>query len=200
MRNLTEIANKHHADKGTEWFEKHSYTLTYEKYVPSEGPVKLLEIGIWHGDSLRMWKEYNPEMKLWGMDINDCSSFFDKSICEKVYILDQTNREHLNSMIPDMEPLDFIVDDGAHQMPHQQVSLFVLLKALKSGGIYFIEDLHTCPLYPAAERTDFLLRNWETTNSFASPHLSYEENKFVSENIKSVEFFNNDKLVKIVKY
>jgi hypothetical protein len=196
---LTEIANKHHADKGTEWFEKHSYTETYCNYIPSDKPVRMLEIGIWHGDSLRMWKEYNPQMSLSGMDINDCSSFFDISICEKVYIKDQTNREHLEEIAKDLTPLDFVVDDGAHQMPHQQISLAVLLKAVKSGGIYFIEDLHTCPLYPVETRTDLLLRNWITTGSFGSTFLSYEENDYISKNIKDVEFFNNDKLVKIVK-
>jgi hypothetical protein len=196
---LSEIANKHHADKGTEWFEKHSYTETYCNYIPSDVPCRLLEIGIWHGDSLRMWKEYNPQMKLWSMDINDCSSFFDVKLCEKVYVMDQTNRDHLNVMAREMFPLDFIVDDGAHQMPHQQISLSILLKSLKSGGIYFIEDLHTCPLYSNETRTDFLFQNWITTNSFASPFLTYEENKYISENIKDVEFFNNGKLVKMVK-
>jgi hypothetical protein len=199
MRNLTEIANRNHADKGTEWFEKHSYTETYCNYIPSEGPCRLLEIGIWHGDSLRMWKEYNPEMKLWGMDINDCSSFFDTSLCEKAYVLDQTNRDHLNLIATETTPLDFVIDDGAHQMPHQHISLAILLKSVKSGGIYFIEDLHTCPLYANEARTDYLFQNWITTGSFASPFLTYEENEFISKNIKDVEFFNNGKLVKMVK-
>lgn len=199
MRDLTEIANKHHADKGTEWFEKHSYTETYKQFIPSEESCRLLEIGIWHGDSIRMWKEYNPQMKLWAMDINDCSSFFDVNLCEKVYQMDQTNRDHLITIAKETEPLDFVIDDGAHQMPHQQISLFVLLHALKSGGTYFIEDLHTCPLYDPPNRTDFLFLTWITTNFFASPFLSYEENTYISENIKDVEFFNNGKLVRIVK-
>jgi hypothetical protein len=196
---LTEIANKHHADKGTEWFEKHSYTETYCNYIPNQGDYKLLEIGIWHGDSLRMWKEYNPDMQLYAMDINDCSSFFDVNICKQVFVKDQTNREHLKEIADAIFPADFIVDDGAHQMPHQQISLAMLLRSLKSGGIYFIEDLHTCPLYATADRTDFIFQNWITTNCFASPFLSYEENDYISKNIKDVEFFNNGKLVKMVK-
>jgi hypothetical protein len=196
---LSEIANKHHADKGTEWFEKHSYTETYCNYIPSDKPCRLLEIGIWRGDSLRMWKEYNPQMQLYAMDINDCSSFFDTKICEKVYIMDQTRRDHLNIIATEASPLYFVVDDGAHQMPHQQTSLAVLLPSLRIGGIYFIEDLHTCPLYSPETRTDYIFQNWLTNGVFSSPFLTVEENKYISKHIKDIEFFNNQKLVKMVK-
>lgn len=196
---LTEIANKHKTDKGTEWFEKHSYTETYCNYIPSDKPCRLMEIGIWHGDSVRMWKEYNPQMHFFGLDYEDCSAFFDVNLCDRIFRLDQRDKAGQQIAAAEIGSLDFVVDDGAHQMHHQHTSLISFLPIINSGGIYFIEDLHTCPNHAANERTDFLLQNWLTTNFFASPYLSYEENKYISENIKDVEFFNNGKLVKMVK-
>ena len=39
---------------------------------------------------------------------------------------------------------DIIIDDGGHTMKQQQISLGILFFAVKSGGYYVIEDLHTC--------------------------------------------------------
>ena len=39
---------------------------------------------------------------------------------------------------------DIIIDDGGHTMRQQQISLGVLFDAVKSGGYYIMEDLHTC--------------------------------------------------------
>ena len=58
MGRLTDIANRQKTDKGTEHYEKHGYTEVYDRYIPETGHCKLLEIGIWHGDSLRMWINY----------------------------------------------------------------------------------------------------------------------------------------------
>jgi len=38
---------------------------------------------------------------------------------------------------------DIIVDDGGHTMVQQITSLIELLPSLKSGGLYFLEDLQT---------------------------------------------------------
>lgn len=42
-----------------------------------------------------------------------------------------------------MDYFDVILDDGSHKMEHQQISIGVLFRKLKSGGIYVLEDLHT---------------------------------------------------------
>lgn len=141
---LTEIANKHTCDKGTEWYEKHSYTIEYEKYIPSFGSYTLLEIGVWHGDSLRMWNEYNPEMKIWGMD-NDRNvyNFINPSENINIYIGSQNNQDDLNRIIElNNDRFDYIIDDGSHYTSDILISFEHLFPFLSEGGIYFIEDLH----------------------------------------------------------
>lgn len=200
--NLTEVANKNKTDKGTQWFEKHSYTEVYQKYINYTSQFKLLEIGVYHGDSIRMWKEYNSKIDLYVMDNNpSCLSLFDNSLCKKIFIGDQGNKDDLLKIKEELgeNSLDYVVDDGSHEMSDHHISLASILPLLKSGGIYFIEDLHTCSLYEEKARTDAILKNFLKTKKFFSPFLLPEENSYISENILDIEFFNGDKLVKIVK-
>ena len=70
MTDLTRIANKFGTDKGTVAYEAHGYTEEYAKYIPNLGKYTLLEIGVWHCDSMRMWQDYNPDMNIVGVDID----------------------------------------------------------------------------------------------------------------------------------
>jgi cephalosporin hydroxylase len=142
MPTLTEIANKYTCDKGTEHYEKHGYTEEYQKIIPSSGEVNLLEIGVWHGDSLKMWREYNPEMKIDAIDINmDVYNYIKDSDKIKIHIGDQTDYNFLTSVVSD-KTYDFIIDDGSHKSQDIIMSFKFLYDYLKPGGYYFIEDLH----------------------------------------------------------
>lgn len=140
---LTEIANKHNCDKGTVAYEKHSYTLEYENYIPSTGVYNLLEIGIWHGDSLRMWNEYNPEAIIYGID-NDLGvhRYISSTPNIRVYIGDQNSPEDLMQIVKTAKKFKFIIDDGSHYANDIFNSFIILFPYLEKGGIYFIEDLH----------------------------------------------------------
>jgi cephalosporin hydroxylase len=139
---LTEIANKNSTDKGTEHYEAHGYTDHYEKYIPSTGNYTLLEIGVWHGDSLRMWKEYNPEMNLHGVDIDPRVTNHISPDEFNIHIGDQTDEKFLEDVVNLTGPLDFVIDDGSHVGEHIVKSFEILWKHVKPGGYYFIEDLH----------------------------------------------------------
>lgn len=140
---LTEIANKHNCDKGTQAYEKHSYTLEYGKHIPSSGAFNLLEIGVWHGDSLRMWNEYNPEMKIWGID-NDKSvlNHIQPSGNISITIGSQSDKDVLSLVASSAGQFRFIIDDGSHNLDDILASFGYLYPFLEKGGVYFIEDLH----------------------------------------------------------
>lgn len=142
MKNLTEIANAVGTDKGTQHYEAHGYTDVYQQYIPSEGKYTLLEIGIWHGDSMRMWKQYNPDMNLHAIDIDPNVANYVSPEEFNYHIGDQTDEKFLEDVVKLTGPLDYVIDDGSHVGHHIVKSFEILWKHLKPGGYYFIEDLH----------------------------------------------------------
>lgn len=143
MKKLTEIANKHNTDKGTVAYEAHGYTEEYEKYIPDKGEFILLEIGIWHGDSLRMWNEYNSDMSAHGLDIDyNCLKWVDTYLHPFVHIGNATNSLFIDKVLSISGKPDFIIDDGSHKYEDILASFKLLYPKLKKGGYYFIEDLH----------------------------------------------------------
>lgn len=183
MKTLTEIANEHTCDKGTEWYEKHGYTEIYDKYIPERGKVILLEIGVWHGDSVRMWKDYNPELIIDAIDIDeDVLRYIQPDIRSNIFIGNATDKEFLNLILNDAQ-YDFVIDDGSHTMTDILLSLKILWKRVKSGGIYFIEDLHA----PHARRAELMteLIKWFGVNPVS--------------NLKDVRIFCDGKLLMFEK-
>lgn len=143
MGRLTEIANRHTVDKGTEHYEKHGYTEIYDGYIPENGQFTLIEIGVWHGDSIRMWQEYNPELRIHGIDVNpEVFNFVHSSATTTIHIGDQSDRQFMENVITASGSPDFIIDDGSHHHVHIVESFKILWDYLKPGGYYFIEDLH----------------------------------------------------------
>ena len=151
MNRLTEIANRIGTDKGTMDYG-HSYTTLYDELFGelSKGHVKMLEIGVadprFPGASLKMWKEYFPDIQLIGYDINpDAKQFEENGV--SVYIGDQNNPDHLEDCV-DLYggEFDIILDDGSHYGEHIVTSFKTLYPYLKEGGIYVIEDLHAAQL------------------------------------------------------
>jgi hypothetical protein len=53
---LDELALKHGADKSS---EQHAFTAVYERFLEPlrELPITMLEIGVFEGASVRMWRD-----------------------------------------------------------------------------------------------------------------------------------------------
>ena len=115
--------------------------------------TKVLEIGVETGRSHRMWLEYFPNATIYGFDIfefgveefhrlQEGNPNLNRSVMFKG---DQSNVQDLNNFLLEYgNDFDIIIDDGGHTMKQQQISLGILFFAVKSGGHYVIEDLHTC--------------------------------------------------------
>lgn len=147
MKNLTEIANRLGIDKGTEHYEKHSYTLLYDELFNEyrEKHIRLFEIGIndprYLNSSVHLWGEYFNDLYFVGFDIKDCSRFDDDKI--HTFIGDQGNVDDLNNAIEKFGgEYDIIIDDGSHLHNHQMITFNALYQHVKSGGYYIIEDVH----------------------------------------------------------
>ena len=130
---------RHLIDKWDHYFD------IYEKHFrPFVGKsVKILEIGIYQGGSLQMWKEYfGPGAEIFGVDIDPrCKKFEDGQI--RVFIGDQADSKFLRGIVQRTGNFDIIIDDGGHRMNQQITSFQVLYGYLNNGGVYLCEDLHT---------------------------------------------------------
>ena len=104
--------------------------------------VHVLEIGIYSGGSLEMWREYfGPKCHIYGVDIEPaCRAYESESV--KVFIGDQSDRAFWQSFRRDVPKLDIVIDDGGHEPGQQIVSFEELLPHLQPGGVYLCEDLH----------------------------------------------------------
>lgn len=116
------------------------YHRYFQKFVGRE--VHVLEIGIYSGGSLEMWKEYfGPKCQMYGVDIEAaCKSYEDERT--KIMIGDQGDRafwKHFKEIVP---KIDVVIDDGGH-LPEQQIAtLEELLPYMQPGGVFLCEDIH----------------------------------------------------------
>lgn len=148
---LHELGIKHHTDKATH----HCFTVLYDYWLSPirAKPIRMLEIGILLGGSLRMWYEYFWQAeRIYAADILMPEERNAPAVTLGSYVellrLDQTNRKQLRNMPSN---LDLIIDDGGHTMEQQQLTLVELFSHLKPGGTYILEDLHTS--YPEYAET-----------------------------------------------
>lgn len=123
----------------------HNYTAVYDEEFATlrNQPIKFLEIGINRAYSVKMWEEYFPKAELHFIDITDgaIEYFSERS---HYHYLDQGDKAALAAFIQETGgSFDLIIDDGGHTMKQQITSFKALFPALKPGGIYVIEDLHT---------------------------------------------------------
>lgn len=118
------------------------YLDVYERYFQHlrGKPTSILEIGIYKGGSLQLWKNYfGKDAKIFGVDITEeCKSFEEDQI--KIYIGDQESEEFLDTLIHELPALDIIIDDGGHTMGQQITTFRKLYDKLKPNGIYLCED------------------------------------------------------------
>ena len=127
------------------------YDRVYSKYFKDirDTPVNLLEIGIMRGHGLLAWQRYFKAGKVTGIDnemdssriltMHQLALDFPEFKRTKQEYMDSTNPDHWLGFTPG--EFDIIIDDGGHH-PDTQLGTFACAwKYLKSGGLYFIEDI-----------------------------------------------------------
>ncbi|MCR9138463.1 MAG: class I SAM-dependent methyltransferase [Alphaproteobacteria bacterium] len=141
---LHELGQKHETDK---WDHSHtfmgeSYLHIYERYLePLRGMrLNFLELGVRNGNSLRMWKEYFPHARIFGVDFNaQCKQHEEDRI--EILIASQDDESQLGSLADSAGGFDIILDDASHINHLTHASFQILFPRLKSHGFYIMEDL-----------------------------------------------------------
>jgi hypothetical protein len=105
--------------------------------------IVILEIGIFQGGSLQMWKSYfGDKAKIYGIDIDPrCKELEEDNI--KILIGSQSDPDFLKEVRKQIPPIDILVDDGGHTMIQQKITFDVLFDHVKDDGVYLCEDVHT---------------------------------------------------------
>lgn len=153
MKTLDQIAIEQQTDKAT------VFTRTYAKpkgYTPHyaeafdrirHDPIKLLEIGVGGGESIRMWLEYFHNAKVFGVDnvqaTNPWNTVVQKPDPRYTFVHgDQGDETFWKCFVADYgSDWGVIVDDGSHISKDVITTHKMLWPRVAAGGLYAIEDL-----------------------------------------------------------
>jgi hypothetical protein len=139
---LREYFDSHDTGRGI-WKWNHYFEIYHRhlaKFVGRE--VHVVEIGVYSGGSLDMWKAYfGPCSHIYGVDIEPaCKTYEDGKT--KIFVGDQADRSFWRNFRSQVRSVDILIDDGGHQPEQQRVTLEEMLPHLNPGGVYICEDIH----------------------------------------------------------
>lgn len=134
METLQQIGEKYQTDKAI----THFYCDNYEKYLAPlrYTEITILELGVAGGASIRMWREYMPFAKVFGVDNNpDC-------IGEGIFNGDATDELFMQGVLEEIGEVDILIDDSSH-IGWDMIKIFeFMFPKIKSGGYFVLEDTH----------------------------------------------------------
>lgn len=122
--------------------EVHKYCSTFydkefEKY--RDQPIRLLEIGIFRGGSLILWRNYFSQAKIFGIDPVNFGSIQNTYDLKDVTVY--INNAYSPNFANFLGNFDIIIDDGPHTKESQMDCLNIYLPKLNKGGVLVIEDI-----------------------------------------------------------
>lgn len=121
------------------------YFSIYEEIFKDyrEKDIIFVEIGIYNGGSLEIWKKYfSKKSRIIGIDINPvCKKFEAEGI--EVFIGNQSDPEFWKSFFLKVGKVDIILDDGGHTNLDQIITAASVVPNINDGGILLTEDTHT---------------------------------------------------------
>jgi hypothetical protein len=156
-KTLSELMSYYRSDKSS---RHHNYTHTYSRlfYNLKDKELNIFELGLGTnnenipssmgkdaspGASLRGWRDYFKNSKIYGADVDKDILFTENNI--ETFYVDQTNTEIIkdlwnNEKLKNIN-FDIIIDDGLHEFNANICFLVNSFHKLKKGGIYIIEDI-----------------------------------------------------------
>lgn len=131
----------------TDKVEHSHYLRNYEKFFQPlvDREIRLLELGVYKGGSLLLWRDFFTRGVVVGLDLNPVA-VSDESGRIRLYQGQQQDTGLLDQIAKENAPegFDIIIDDCSHIGELTRISFWHLFdNHLKSGGIYVIEDWST---------------------------------------------------------
>jgi alkanesulfonate monooxygenase SsuD/methylene tetrahydromethanopterin reductase-like flavin-dependent oxidoreductase (luciferase family) len=141
MEHLSAAFNLVQSDKS----QYHHYERIYQHFLPDSISI-MLEIGLGvtaHHNSILAWPHIFPLAKIYGADRGADRMVTAPGI--KTFLVDQDSDIDLKQFAHSLNGLtfDLIIDDASHIFENTRRTFEWLAPKLKSGGVYFIEDITT---------------------------------------------------------
>tara|TARA_X000001382_G_scaffold119557_3_gene100450 strand:- start:595 stop:1212 length:618 start_codon:yes stop_codon:yes gene_type:complete len=200
MDSLAEILSKYNfnTDKGN----PHTYIEYYDKMFSGcrEEQINLLEIGVFHGESMKLWSKYFTNVNLYGIDIftrtegnkkldinyvNGNLKGYDVQLdvvdsCSESSDRKKIRDEYLSQFEDGF--FDIIIDDGQHNSESQTLTYNNFKNKVSKGGLYIIEDI----------------KSWED-GGVRSGHTHLEHLQRDIKNLEIVLEGSNDNILGVIK-
>ena len=97
------------------------YHRHFQKYVGKE--VHIVEIGVFSGGSLNMWREYfGSDCHIYGIDIEESCRSYEREGVE-IHVGDQADRSFWEQFRREVPRVDIVIDDGGHTVRQQRTTL-----------------------------------------------------------------------------
>lgn len=105
---------------------------------------KVLEIGVFRGASLLLWKEAFPTAHIYGIDHKPREDMMLDPNDDRITVMTgkQEDNRFIHGQVIPKGPFDIIIDDGGHKPLEMRESFNLLWNSIKPGGWYIIEDLY----------------------------------------------------------
>lgn len=142
MNDLERFFDQHTGPKIHKWrYYFEIYDRHFAMYRGTD--VCIVEIGVSHGGSLQMWRDYFGERaQIVGVDVQPAVKKLE-SPGTRIMIGDQADPVFLESVAAATPRIDILIDDGGHTMHQQELTFKTLFPHVSETGIYLCEDLHT---------------------------------------------------------
>ncbi|MEJ7787376.1 MAG: class I SAM-dependent methyltransferase, partial [Solirubrobacteraceae bacterium] len=124
------------------WKWRHYFDVYHHHFAKFVGkPVNIVEIGVYSGGSLGMWRHYLGEgARVYGVDIEKaCLAYESETV--RIFIGDQGDAAFWSKFCAEVPEVDIVIDDGGHRSHQQIATLEALLPHLRPGGVFVCEDL-----------------------------------------------------------
>jgi cephalosporin hydroxylase len=119
----------------------------YDRYLSdlSEHPIVLMELGVYTGESLKVFASFFSNGRVIGVDCEDHRVDLSAYSNATLAFGDQRDGAWLAALAMREAPdgLDIVIDDASHRGAWSFTSYCALFPLLKPGGLYVIEDWGT---------------------------------------------------------
>jgi len=146
MTTLVDLADNSRTDKNT----VHSYLPLYDSLFSRlcEKAVNVLEVGIYLGGSIKLWRDYFQNSTVYGLDIMPRSLIWPVLLDDsRIKIYDSTDAYNLDFfnrtfLSPGLK-FDMMLDDGPHTLESMKAFIELYSHLLTDDGILVVEDVQS---------------------------------------------------------